>query len=313
MYHRIGEVSIDPWQLSVSEINFEQQLKVLKKDFNIISVNELLNQITSGSIKKKNICITFDDGYLDNFAKAAPLLKKYDCPATFYITTGYTNHKKLFWWDLLAEIFLNTSLLPEKLELGSFSFTLANNGQMTTEQFSLHQSWRYPYPAPTQRSEIYLTVWQYLKYLPMEELARNIDFLKTWSKIRVDNTGNAMPMSDKELASLSSEELFSIGVHTVNHPALESQSRDVQQLELQDSRNYLSRKDNNYSDTVAYPYGSYNEETIKIMRNEKFKAGFTTEEKVVNIKSNIYQLGRFQVKDWTGPEFKDQLNKWVNN
>lgn len=312
MYHRIGENPIDPWQLSVSETNFEQQLKILKNRFNVVSLDELLNQIANSEIKNKNICITFDDGYFDNFSKAAPLLKKYNCPATFFIANAYTNQPKLFWWDLLTEIFLNTELLPGKLELGPFNFTLENNGHMTTEQFELHKLWKYPHPARTQRSEIYLTLWQYLKSLPVEEITANINLLTTWSEINI-NDESSMPMKDKELAILSSEELFSLGAHTANHPALGSQSIGEQRQELVNSRDYLHAGFTNYLDAVAYPYGHYNEETLSIMRSEKFKAGFTTEERVVNIKSNIYELGRFQVKNWNGSEFKDQLNKWFSN
>jgi len=39
--------------------------------------------------KKDSFAITFDDGYEDNFQYALPILKKYNCSATFFICTGF--------------------------------------------------------------------------------------------------------------------------------------------------------------------------------------------------------------------------------
>jgi peptidoglycan/xylan/chitin deacetylase (PgdA/CDA1 family) len=45
-------------------------------------------------------CITFDDGYANNL-RMLPLLKEYDIPATFYITTGNVEQQECFWWDVV--------------------------------------------------------------------------------------------------------------------------------------------------------------------------------------------------------------------
>ncbi|BAO43057.1 polysaccharide deacetylase family protein [Thiolapillus brandeum] len=45
-------------------------------------------------------CITFDDGYANNL-RMLPLLKEYDIPATFYITTGNVEQQECFWWDVI--------------------------------------------------------------------------------------------------------------------------------------------------------------------------------------------------------------------
>jgi hypothetical protein len=42
MYHRITDLEIDPWKLAVSEKNFEEQLKIFKFKFNVISLEELI-------------------------------------------------------------------------------------------------------------------------------------------------------------------------------------------------------------------------------------------------------------------------------
>jgi peptidoglycan/xylan/chitin deacetylase (PgdA/CDA1 family) len=89
MYHRIANSANDYWQLCVSPENFEQQLQVISKH-------------------RDHVAITFDDGYIDNYTAAKPLLEKHHLPATFFIATGNINSGKEFWWDELQQ------LIPDK-------------------------------------------------------------------------------------------------------------------------------------------------------------------------------------------------------
>jgi hypothetical protein len=75
MYHRIDHVDSDPWELTVSPENFEDQLQVLTKRYRVVPVNELSAQLGKGAIRHKSICLTFDDGYRDNYLYAKPLLE----------------------------------------------------------------------------------------------------------------------------------------------------------------------------------------------------------------------------------------------
>ncbi|MBK6983995.1 MAG: polysaccharide deacetylase family protein [Bacteroidetes bacterium] len=63
---------------------FEALITYLKRNFDIVSVQDIF---TDTKAKKKRIALTFDDGYLNNYSIAWPILKKYNLPATFYITT----------------------------------------------------------------------------------------------------------------------------------------------------------------------------------------------------------------------------------
>ena len=113
MYHRVAKSPNDPWQLCVSPEHFEQQLQVLT-NYNVVPLPAVVN-----NLPKKGIAITFDDGYIDNYTAARPLLEKYQLPATFFITTGNIDSGSEFWWDELEqvvpdELYLNTweKLLP---------------------------------------------------------------------------------------------------------------------------------------------------------------------------------------------------------
>ncbi len=67
---------------------FENQIKFLKKNYNIESLGNIIKLIKNGEKLKKNyVCITIDDGFLDNYEVAYPILKKYMVPATIFVTS----------------------------------------------------------------------------------------------------------------------------------------------------------------------------------------------------------------------------------
>src|SRR5215203_633901 len=88
MYHRIAELSLDPWGLAVSPKNFEQQLSFLKQTRQVMRCSEFFKAHEKGTLPANAVAITFDDGYADNLEKGWPLLKRAGLPATLFLTTG---------------------------------------------------------------------------------------------------------------------------------------------------------------------------------------------------------------------------------
>lgn len=88
MYHRISDDSDEP-HITVTTRNFERQIAYLKRNFNIVSLDEMVDvYMHNKQLEKDTVAITFDDGYRDNYTDAYPILKKYNVPATVFIATG---------------------------------------------------------------------------------------------------------------------------------------------------------------------------------------------------------------------------------
>lgn len=100
LYHRVADVKDDPHLLSVSIHNFKDQMVWLKKNFDIIPLSKLVKQIKHHTISSKSACITFDDGYADNFYNALPILKQFQVPATIFVTSSMVDKKTPFYWDI---------------------------------------------------------------------------------------------------------------------------------------------------------------------------------------------------------------------
>jgi peptidoglycan/xylan/chitin deacetylase (PgdA/CDA1 family) len=77
---------------------FNKQMIYLKTHFEVITVSEYLERISYENLTGKEICLTFDDGFKDNYLYAFPILKEYGLRATFFLTTGYIGGNTLFAW-----------------------------------------------------------------------------------------------------------------------------------------------------------------------------------------------------------------------
>lgn len=98
MYHRIND-TLKPNELVTGTRTFREQMEYLySKKYKIISVEEMIRQLNNPGIFRKHyrkqVVITFDDGYRDNYLNAFPILKKFGFTATVFLTSGMINTDK---------------------------------------------------------------------------------------------------------------------------------------------------------------------------------------------------------------------------
>lgn len=313
MYHRIAAPKTDPWQLAVTSENFEQHLEVLKKYHKVISIQELTKQIVNNKIEANSVCITFDDAYSDNYLYAKPLLEKYSFPAAFFVPTNYISQQKLFWWDELEMLILHSPKLPSEISIylnGShFQFKIEQE-VLTEEDWRKHTSWKWPDTPPTKRCELYLKLWEKLRPLPYDEITVVMEELKRWAGYETDQSGNNYAMNSQQLTHLSNQSLLSLGIHTHTHPALDCHSKSIQQQEIKKCKDNLEQHYFKKINAIAYPYGCFDKTTLTVAAELKITIGFTTRPEAITSSSLPLCLGRFQVVNWPGNDFKKQLENW---
>lgn len=315
MYHRVAEPDTDVWEISVSPENFEQQLKALKEETDLVSLEKLLSL---KNITKNTVALSFDDGYIDNFLVAKPLLEKYNIPATFFITSPQPNNTISFWWDELENYILLSPTLPTVFEMNvagaEYKMELFNEAFLNNDLRQKHKLWKAAEEEPpTLRAKLYLKLWQRLQGLKYQDQQLWLKNIRQWAGISVSATTSARTINDDEIREIAENKLFTIGSHTATHPALSFHDASFQEEEIISNHQYLQNIIAGDVTFLAYPYGNYNAETLQLAYKLGFNAAFTTEEKTLQAGSPIHQIGRFQVKNLSGTEFKKQINKWVSS
>jgi peptidoglycan/xylan/chitin deacetylase (PgdA/CDA1 family) len=93
-YHSISDA---PIRSSVSPQAFESQMAHLAAEgYAFLSLEDAVERLASGAaFPQKSAVVTLDDGFQDNYANALPILKRFEVPATIFLTVGYIGTDRL--------------------------------------------------------------------------------------------------------------------------------------------------------------------------------------------------------------------------
>lgn len=257
-YHRIGDcrsslLDRNLWSATVED--FEAQIRMIASNFKVIGPNEI-DQVLQRR-RGRHVMVTFDDGYLDNYANAFPILKAHDVPATFFITTGFLDIPKVPWWDDIAWM-VRTS------PLGILD---VNNWTTTPIKFDEpHRENAINWLLGVYKGLSGEVTEDFLNFLGdalqtgrcPTEIARRL--WMTWDNIR-----------EMRQAGMT------FGGHTVTHPILANISSEEQDREVGGCRRRLIEELGEPIEAFGYPVGgrkSFNSDTREALIRNGFKWGF---------------------------------------
>jgi peptidoglycan/xylan/chitin deacetylase (PgdA/CDA1 family) len=279
MYHRVCAGAF-PGGVSVSPAHFAEHLQALRGSFTILPLGELCRLRAAGTVPRRSLAITFDDGYLDNLTEAKPLLEQYDVPATVFVVSGYVGSGQRFWWDELERICTSPETLPGHLELSIRGVT------RTWTTASNHD-----------RRPFFRELREELGALEESERQETLGQLRSWAGATTRTT-EVETLSTDQLKVLSAGEIVSIGAHTVTHPRLPGLSRQRQLEEIRDSTQQLESMIGRSVSLFSYPFGAHDQTTVACAREAGVACACTTDAGGVRGSTDPHRLPRLYVGDW---------------
>lgn len=249
IYHGICQQ--DPLRynsLFLTQRTFEAHLKFYKKYFNIVSLDEFYQNRFNP--ERFNICITFDDGFANNYKYVLPLLERYKIPAAFFITGIREAGYDILWNDFLT--------IAGKHGPSSFIF---RNEEFKSNRFGKYYSRVNKKPlARILRSENFDS-----KVVMMNSLYPLAAFKENTEK------DYWLQMTTAEIRQLSSSHWVTIGSHGYYHNDLEKISIAEAKEEMKRSKDFLENLVGEEIKAFAFPYGSYTPE----LAEQAKKTGYT--------------------------------------
>lgn len=257
-YHRIGraeETIYDPGVVGLTSEQFEQQLAVLKRYYRIVTLQESLEFIFRPSARFGiGVLLTFDDGYLDNYNVAFPILRAHGVQGTFFLSTSFVGTLRVPWWDQIA--FLLSSTKHTNLELSYPRMKLDLSGD--------------------RKSAIRCVLRAY-KSEPIE-LAPLLSALQRACEVDFPERSSSPLFLNWEQAAEMLAGGMAFGSHGHSHDILAKLSPEQQYEDLARSRAILSEKLNIDVDTLSYPIGgqqSFSANTICAAQRAGYRAAFS--------------------------------------
>jgi peptidoglycan/xylan/chitin deacetylase (PgdA/CDA1 family) len=308
MYHRISVTPTDPWALGVSPEHFEEHLELVRRYYDPVPLAEIANATRSG----RAITVTFDDGYVDNLRIAAPLLARYEVPATVFVTTGSIGSGREYWWDELERVLLSPDELPddfavalnpdiEKRSLGATRSYTRDERQSDKVWLARKQG------SPSSRLAFFREIHGRLAPALDSERRAALDQIVRWAGDQGHARTDLRCMSREELRELARCERIEIGAHTITHPQLPSLSAPAQLSEIIESRTSLQTITGETVSSFSYPYGLFTNESKEIVRSVGFSCACSTLPRGVAVGGDAWALPRIKVGDWDGATFEKLL------
>jgi peptidoglycan/xylan/chitin deacetylase (PgdA/CDA1 family) len=246
--------------------DFEKLLQYIDKHYRVVTIETLSKNEDS----KPNLVLSFDDGFLDFYENALPLLKKYRMPCNLNVVTRCLDSNFQIWTqrqnNLVHEIFSKKHNCI--LDIGSKQINIDN-------------------------------------FHPQNIIKKNLElfhFLFSKDENFVDNflreTENRMPFSVPVTPMMSWNDLkdalinyeIELGSHSLSHITLSNiGNKEKLKEEINDSKILIEKRTGKKINIFALPNGNYNDEVIEQCRMAGYEHVLTVDEKLF-IKENINEF-----------------------
>jgi peptidoglycan/xylan/chitin deacetylase (PgdA/CDA1 family)/CelD/BcsL family acetyltransferase involved in cellulose biosynthesis len=231
-YHRVGSGGV-PLYSALEPRVFEAQMHFLRQRYRIVSLDTLVEELADSGPAEQSVAITFDDGYRGVYTHAFPVLRKYQIPATIYLTADAIDTNTVAWYD---RVFLTLSVAPgNKLDL------------------LLERPRRFLLPTPAARLQAAEEIISYLRILPNEERKQFCIELERLVPLPDEGVTNRM-LTWEQIQEMQRGGV-SFGSHTLTHPAISRLDPAALEEELHNSKSRLEERLGMPVMDFAYPFG----------------------------------------------------------
>lgn len=288
---------------------FKEQLDFFRDSCNVVTMEQVIDAIEGlSSLPERAVLLTFDDGYIDNFTFAFPLLEEYGFQGSFFIPgKTFATHQlldvnKIHY--ILAGADIKKLVLDVKERMDHYrghEFDYPSNDELWNQ---------YAVDERFDNKNIVFVKRVLQKVLP--EYIRNqiiSDLFEKYVGVSEEQLAYELYMTSDQIRVLKRHGMF-IGLHGYDHYWLGNMPVEKMHEDVSKAMETMDEFINCKKWVMNYPYGSFNDKVIEYIRTKGACIGLTTEVRAAEIgKDDELKLPRLDCNDF--PPKSENYKKWL--
>lgn len=209
--------------------------RIKQNGVELISLSEAVERIWTGDESGRRFAVfTIDDGYGDNYTHAWPVFERHSCPFTIFVTTKIADGTAELWWLALERVIAAN---------GSVNATFDGNANT------------YATASASEKRAAYEAIYWPLRR--MDEFAQR-QWIRSFCNAHdfdLDGLCTSERLHWWQIREMMSDDLVTIGAHSLNHYALSKLTREQAFEEIVGSKQRIAKKTGVEPEFFCYPYG----------------------------------------------------------
>jgi peptidoglycan/xylan/chitin deacetylase (PgdA/CDA1 family) len=308
MYHRVltPEACASTWshpRIIVTRATFDRHLELLGRLFKLVTLEEYIRRVEANEPFDRPSClITFDDGWLDTYTEAWPLLRKHDAPAVVFLPSDYIGTGLVFWQERTAS---SLSAIRARAEADK---TFADRARRVLSPHGLAAA--LDVPASDARDAIADLVRTH-KTGSRTEIDAMAQAIADLAGPRSQDDGIDRFMDWNHVAEMARDGI-AFGGHGARHFLLTSLTGAEATEDVQECWRALSARLPADRLTFSYPNGNWNREVSDAVRQAGFRMAFAT----MRVKESrdrfaVRRLNIYESAAGSSPRLLGRILGWV--
>jgi len=277
---------------------FKTQIEFMNKNFNIVSMEQVIEAVKGGdNLPEKALLLTFDDGYIDNYIYAMPILEENGVQGSFFIPgKTFATHQlldvnKIHYIMASADIHL---LLKDVIERMDYyrgkEFDYLSNDELWNE-----------YAVDTRFDGKEVNFVKRMLQTALPEKLRNIISSELFAKyvgVSEETLAYELYMSEEQIRTMKRHGMY-IGPHGYDHYWLANLPEEQMKADIDKSLEVLDEFIDSKNWVMNFPYGNYNQKVLEYIAYRGACMGLSTEVRIARIGvDHILALPRFDCNDF---------------
>lgn len=300
MYHYTRDLvhSRYPEIKGMSSGMFREQIEYMKNNFNIVTMEEVIEAVNGTyELPDKALLLTFDDGYIDNYTFALPILEEFSVQGSFFIPgKTYSTHQlldvnKIHY--MLASADIKKLVVDVKNQMEHYrgsEFDFAETDDLYNE-----------YAIPNRFDDGDTIFVKRMLQTVLPEKLRNIissNLFEKYVGVTEEQLAYELYMTPEQIRTLKRHGMH-IGIHGYDHYWLANLPKDEMHRDIDRALEVMDEFIDSKNWVMNYPYGNYNDDVIEYISKKGAALGLSTEVRLADINvDNKYALPRFDCNDF---------------